>query len=100
VSGGLAPNASVIYYAAGDTAFQSGLFLAIYRAIDDNNVNILNVSYSACEQELGAAGNQQVLNAWEQAAAQGITVTVSSETMARLVVITRTPLPLPQVDLA
>ncbi|WP_157439902.1 Ig-like domain repeat protein [Terracidiphilus gabretensis] len=52
--------------------------MAIYRAIDDNNVNILNVSYSACEQELGAAGNQQVLNAWEQAAAQGITVTVSS----------------------
>jgi hypothetical protein len=78
VSGGLAPGATVAYYAAGDTEFQSGLFLAIYRAIDDNIVDILSVSYGNCEEALGAAGNAQILNAWEQAAAQGITVTVSS----------------------
>ncbi len=78
VSEGIAPSAHVIYYGAADTAFQSGLFLAIYRAIDDNNVNILSVSYGECEASLGAAGNLQVLNAWEQAAAQGITVTVST----------------------
>jgi len=52
--------------------------LAILRAIDDNTVNILNVSYGACELSQGAAGNQAILNAWEQAAAQGIAVTVSS----------------------
>ncbi|UWZ83550.1 protease pro-enzyme activation domain-containing protein [Occallatibacter riparius] len=78
IAGALAPGANVIYYAAGDTAFQPGLFLAIYRAIDDNQVSILNVSYGACEAALGASGNLQVLNAWKQAAAQGITVTVSS----------------------
>ena len=78
VSNGLAPGAGVVYYAAGDTEFQSGLFLAIYRAIDDNKVDILSVSYGACEAALGAAGNAQILNAWEQAAAQGITVTVST----------------------
>jgi len=78
VSGGLAPGANVIFYAAGNTLFQSGVMLAIYRAIDDNNVNILSVSYGECEADLGAAGNLQILQAWEQAAAQGIAVTVSS----------------------
>src|SRR6202041_3688707 len=62
----------------GDSEFQPGIFLAIYRAIDDNTVNILSLSYGECEASLGAAGNLQILNAWEQAAAQGITVTVSS----------------------
>ena len=78
ISGGLAPRAGIYYYAAGDTDFQSGLFLAIYRAIDDNKVDILSVSYTECEAVLGAAGNLQVLNAWQQAAAQGIAVTVAS----------------------
>ena len=78
IAGAVAPGANVIYYAAADTAFQPGLFLAIYRAVDDNSINILSVSYGACELALGNAGNLQVLNAWEQAAAQGITVTVSS----------------------
>ena len=78
IAGGLAPGATVRYYGAPDTIFQSGLMLAIYRAIDDNLVDILSASYGACEQALGTAGNLQILNAWEQAAAQGITVTVSS----------------------
>jgi trimeric autotransporter adhesin len=78
VVGGLAPGANVIMYTAGDTVFQSGLFLAIYRAIDDNNVGILSVSYGGCEADQGAAGNLQILNTWEQAAAQGIAVTVST----------------------
>lgn len=78
VAGGLAPGANVIFYAAGNTAFQSGVMLAINRAIDDNNAGILSVSYGECEADLGAAGNLQILQAWEQAAAQGISVIVSS----------------------
>jgi trimeric autotransporter adhesin len=78
IAGAVAPAAHLTYYAAGDTAFQPGLFLAIYRAIDDDQVNILSVSYIECEAALGASGNLEVLNAWEQAAAQGITVTVAS----------------------
>ena len=78
ISGALAPGAKITYYTAPDTIFESGLILAIYRAINDNDVNILNVSFGACEAALGAAGNLQILNAWEQAAAQGIAVTVSS----------------------
>jgi len=78
VAGAIAPGAQITYYQAADTTFQSGVMLAILRAIDDNTVNILNVSYGTCELSQGAAGNQAILNAWEQAAAQGIAVTVSS----------------------
>lgn len=76
VSGGIAPGAKVNFYTAADTDLQSGLFLAIYRALDDNNVSILNVSFGSCEAFQGTSGNQQVLSAWQQAAAQGISLTV------------------------
>lgn len=78
IAGAIAPGASLVYYQAADTTFQSGVMLALLRAIDDNAVNILNVSYGTCELAQGAAGNQEILNAMEQAAAQGIAVTVSS----------------------
>ena len=78
VSGGIAPGAKVNFYTSADTDLQAGLFLAIYRALDDNAVSILNVSFGACELAQGTSGNQQILQAWEQAAAQGISVTVST----------------------
>lgn len=78
VSGAIAPGAKIVYYQAADTTLQSGVILAILRAIEDNNVDILNVSYSGCELAVGAGGNQEILNMWEQAAAQGIAVTVST----------------------
>ena len=78
VSGGIAPNANVILYTAANTELESGLFLAIARALDDNQADILNVSFSGCEAAQGTAGNQYILDLWEQAAAQGISVTVSS----------------------
>lgn len=78
VAGGIAPNANVILYTAADTSYQAGLFLAVARAIDDNQADILNVSFGNCEAALGTAGNQFINSLWEQAAAQGITVTVSS----------------------
>ena len=78
VSGGIAPGANVNLYTSADTDLQAGLFLAIYRALNDNNVSILNVSFGLCEAAEGASGNAQILNAWEQAAAQGISVTVST----------------------
>jgi hypothetical protein len=78
VAGGIAPGATVILYTAADTYFDAGLFLAIGRAIDDNDVDILNVSFGGCESAQGAAGNQFINSVWEQAAAQGISVTVST----------------------
>ena len=78
VASGVAPGANLTLYTAQDTTFQSGLILAIQRALDDNAINILNVSFGGCEAYQGTAGNQQILNLWQQAAAQGISVTVST----------------------
>lgn len=78
IAGGLAPKAKIYYYTSADSDLASGLFNAIFRAINDNTVSILNASFSVCEADLGASGNQVVLEAGEQAAAQGITFTVSS----------------------
>lgn len=78
VAGGIAPGANLTLYTSQDTTFQSGLFLAIQRALDDNQVGILNVSFGGCEAYQGQSGNAEILNFWEQAAAQGISVTVST----------------------
>lgn len=78
VAGGIAPNAKVILYTAANTYLSSGLFLAISRAIDDNQADILNISFGGCEAEQGSSGNQYINNLWQQAAAQGTSLTVSS----------------------
>ena len=78
ISGGLAPGAALNYYTADSTDLQDGLALAILRALDDNQVSILSVSYGNCEASLQTSGVAQFAAFWEQAAAQGITVTVST----------------------
>ena len=78
VSAGIAPGANVVLYTAADTWLNPGLFLAIMRALDDNRVDILNVSFGGCEAAQGTAGNQYIYDIWQQAAAQGISVTVST----------------------
>ena len=75
ISGGIAPGAAINFYTAADSSFQPGLYLAILQALEDNKVNILNVSFSRCE---AYGDNGFALASWQQAAAQGITVTVSS----------------------
>ncbi len=78
VARAVAPGAHITVYSAADSTFQPGILLAALRAVDDNVVSFLSVSYLGCEADQGAAGNQEIFNTWEQAAAQGITVTVSS----------------------
>ena len=78
VATGIAPNANVVLYTAADTYLAAGLFLAISRAIDDNQVDILNVSFGGCEADQGVSGNQYIYDLSQQAAAQGISVTVST----------------------
>jgi len=77
-SGAVAPGATIDLYTAEDTALQSGLALAALRAVDEDAADILSVSYGECEQALGEAGNEFWNALWEQAAAQGQTVLVSS----------------------
>jgi hypothetical protein len=78
IAGGIAPKAKIYFYTSADTDLSSGLMNAWYRALDDNTVSILNLSFSGCEAAQGTAGNQALLEAAEQAAAQGISVTVST----------------------
>ncbi len=75
---GLAPNANIYLYTAASELFQDGLGDAIIRAVEDNTVSLLSVSYGQCEAFLGQSGNQFYYEIWQEAAAQGITVTVST----------------------
>ena len=78
VSGSVAPAATVNLYVAGGQPLTNSLELAAMRAVEDNQASVLSVSYGGCEQEIGLAGNQFWNSLWEQAAAQGQTVFVSS----------------------
>ena len=78
IAGGLAPGAGINYYYAASSDLSDGLILAGLRALEDNKVNILSVSYGQCELDLGIGGNLAWSELWQQAAAQGITVSVST----------------------
>jgi hypothetical protein len=73
-----APKALTTLYIASNTDIQSGLLLALQRAVNDNAVAILNISFGECEQDLGAGTDALLNEVYEQAAAEGITITVAS----------------------
>jgi uncharacterized membrane protein len=76
-SGAVAPNATVDLVIAADTALENGLFLALERAVYSNVAPVVSISFGNCENTLGTTN--QFLNAiFEQAAAQGQTVLVST----------------------
>jgi Pro-kumamolisin, activation domain/Bacterial Ig-like domain (group 3) len=81
-SGAIAPAATINFYIAGaeatSTEVWNPLTLAALRAVEDNQASILSASFGECEQDLGESGNQVWQGLWEQAAAQGQTVFVSS----------------------
>lgn len=72
VSGALAPGASIHFYVS------TNLDNAIQQAIDDNSVDIFSLSFGECELNLTTAQNQLINGWWQQFAAQGVAVTVSS----------------------
>ena len=78
LSGAVAPKATVNLYIASGSSLQDPLELAALRAVEDNQASVLSVSFGQCEMYLGTAGNQFWASLWEQAAAQGQTVFVSS----------------------
>jgi len=78
VSGAMAPGATVNLYISDGNVLQDPLVLAAIRAVEDNQASVLSASFGQCEANLGNAGNQFWFLLWEQAAAQGQTVFVSS----------------------
>jgi trimeric autotransporter adhesin len=77
-AGAVAPAATVDLVIAADTELQSGLFLAAEHAVYGNVAPIISLSFGACESSIGTSTNAFLNNLWEQAAAQGITVLVST----------------------
>ncbi len=70
--GGLAPAATIVL-----VRDQSAVYAAQY-AVESLIAPVLNISFGACEHDLGTDGNSQVAAIYQQAAAEGITVVVSS----------------------
>ena len=74
----VAPNASVKVVVSASTATTDGVDLSSAYIVDHNLTDIMNVSFGACEANLGPAENAFYNALWQQAAAQGISVFVAT----------------------
>lgn len=77
-SGAAAPGAAVKFVVSASTPASAGIDLSALYIVEHNLADVMSVSYGACESDLGSAGNAFYNQLWEQAAAQGISVMVSS----------------------
>jgi len=77
-SGAVAPGAHIDYVVSQGTLTTDAIVLSALYVIDNNLDDVMSVSFGSCEQNLGAGGNGLLSELWEQAAAQGITVVVST----------------------
>ncbi len=78
LAGAVAPNATIDLYVSAGSPYQDPLTLAAVRAIEDDQADVLSLSWGAGEAELRTSGNQFWNALWEQAAAQGQTVLVAA----------------------
>ena len=80
LSGAVAPNATIelVISETSTSVATGGVDLSALYIIDNNIAGVMSESYGSCEAGLGATGNAFYNALWEQAAAQGITVLVSS----------------------
>lgn len=74
----IAPNADVKFVTAASTDTTDGIALAAAYAVENATSPIVTVSYGACEQHFGPTGNLYWKTVWEQAAAQGMSVLIST----------------------
>ena len=72
LAGGLAPGATIHFYTA------STLDVAIEQMLADNSVDVFSLSFGECELQLTSAENALISGWWQQAATQGIAVTVAT----------------------
>ena len=82
-AGAIAPNAKILFVTSQSTQTNftqvtDGTDLSSLYVVDNNIASVMTDSYGSCERGLTTVGNQFSNNLWEQAAAQGITVTVAS----------------------
>jgi len=77
-SGATAPGATIKFVVSASTPASAGIDLSALYIIEHNLAGAMSESYGECESALGTTGNAFYNSLWEQAAAQGITVIVSS----------------------
>jgi len=77
-SGAIAKNATIKFVTSLSTASTDGVDLSAQYIIDNDLAPVMSVSFGQCEAQMGEAENIFYNNLWAQAAAQGITVFVST----------------------
>jgi len=77
-AGAMAPQAEIKFVTSASTLATDGVDLSISYTIDNLVAPIMSSSYGACEAALGTAGNAHFTALFQQAAAEGITVFVST----------------------
>jgi hypothetical protein len=77
-AGAIAPGANINVVASSPTLTTDGVDLSAAYIVDNNIAGIMSASFGECERNLGAAENAFIDALWRQAAAEGISVFVSS----------------------
>ncbi len=77
-SGAVAPGATINFVTSESTETTDGVDLSALYIVDNNLAPVMSESYGQCEKGLGTSGVQFYGSLWEQAAAQGISVMVST----------------------
>jgi hypothetical protein len=77
-SGAIAPKATIKFVVSASTNSTDGIDLSSQYIVDNDLAPVMSLSYGQCESLLGQTENTFYNNLWEQAAAEGITVVVSS----------------------
>src|SRR6266567_1000985 len=77
-SGAVAPGATIHYIVSEGTLTSDPIFLGAEYVIDNNSDDVMSLSFGNCEAAMTATTLSFFNTLWEQAAAQGITVTVSA----------------------
>ena len=77
-AGALATGAKVLFATSGGSLYDGGVDTSALYLVDGNIADILSLSYGGCEVSNGSGGTAYWNTLWEQAAAQGQSVFVST----------------------
>jgi pseudomonalisin len=77
-SGAVARSAAIKFVVSKSTNSSDGVDLSAQYIVNHNLAPVMSTSFGLCEAALGSSGNAFLNSLWQQAAAQGITVVVSS----------------------
>ncbi len=78
ISGGMAPGAHVDFVIGTPTFLVDGITNSVEYIVENNLADIMSISYGDCELNEGTGGNEFNNQAFEQAAAQGITTFIAA----------------------